>query len=378
MKKPIEPHVSNLMDSLRGVSALIVAFAHAFQIFCLPYFGLYGFPHLFTSALATYAVVVFFIVSGFMIFLSVENHSDKFGFKVLEFFKARLIRIYPPLILSLVICIAVYQIMTRFNINGAESFRLGGELYLAREKVSFEWGSFISTLLLIYNIIPNAPPALLINGPLWTLSYEWWFYLLTMFIVNAISNKKIVCWLPVIIIAIFFFLAGSLLWKLLLIWCSGYFLGYLYKSKKLYRKTFDRIIYLSIVLCIICIFLIGKSNTFLCLAEPLQRYGKDGATIMMFVGLILTAIIGLVISQQINLNFLRKTARYSYTLYLIHFPIFLIMFGLLHEYLIHYSWKLSLLVGIFSTLIAIAVAYKFSLLVENRQLMDKYLKRLFH
>ena len=87
MKTTLDPNVSDLMDVLRGASALIVAFAHSFQIFVLPYFGLYGFPHLFTSWLATYAVVTFFIVSGFMIRLSVSNHSDENGFNIIKFFK---------------------------------------------------------------------------------------------------------------------------------------------------------------------------------------------------------------------------------------------------------------------------------------------------
>jgi hypothetical protein len=48
----IDPAASQLMDSLRGWSALVVASAHASQVFLLPKFGLYGLPHPFSSWLA--------------------------------------------------------------------------------------------------------------------------------------------------------------------------------------------------------------------------------------------------------------------------------------------------------------------------------------
>jgi peptidoglycan/LPS O-acetylase OafA/YrhL len=158
MKIALEPNVSELMDGLRGTSALIVAFVHSFQIFVLPYFGLYGFPHLLTSWLATYAIVTFFIVSGFMICLSVSNHSDENGFKTLKFFKARVLRIYPPLLASLFLCVMIFLLMNVFQIHGSESFRLGGELFVSREKVQMEWERFIPTLFLIYNVIPGSSP----------------------------------------------------------------------------------------------------------------------------------------------------------------------------------------------------------------------------
>jgi peptidoglycan/LPS O-acetylase OafA/YrhL len=55
----IDDTTSSFMDSLRGVSALLVAIVHTFQIFVLPYFGLGSASHIVTSLLATYAVIVF-------------------------------------------------------------------------------------------------------------------------------------------------------------------------------------------------------------------------------------------------------------------------------------------------------------------------------
>lgn len=100
-------NVIDLMSSIRGIAALIVAAVHTFQVFTLPYFGLYGPAHLTTSFLATYAVIAFFIVSGFMIYLSISRHKDDCGlFDMKSFFLARAFRIYPPLLASVIIYIS--------------------------------------------------------------------------------------------------------------------------------------------------------------------------------------------------------------------------------------------------------------------------------
>lgn len=306
MKTTLEPNVSDLMDALRGGSALIVAFVHSFQIFCLPYFGLYGFPHLFTSWLATYAVVTFFIVSGFMICLSVSNHSDAHGFKITKFLKARFLRIYPPLLASLLLCVSIFLLMDYFQMHGSESFRLGGELFVSREKVQIEWERLIPTLLLIYSIVPGSPPPLSINGPLWTLSYEWWFYLFAMLVVHAAVNKT--SWLrvvPVILLLALFWRspAGLLLWVFLLIWGSGYLLAHLYKSEKLLEPRFLFILLLSAAICILGIIAVGGENSLIYLAEPLQRYGNPGHKTMMFFGFLLTILIGFMIRKKLTYDF---------------------------------------------------------------------------
>ena len=107
-----------------GGSALVVAYVHGFQVFCLLYFGLYGFPHLASSWMACYAVIVFFIVSGFMIAVSVRRHTNANGFWAAAFFRARALRIYPPLLVSVLLCLLIYAVMLGFGIHGIETFRL--------------------------------------------------------------------------------------------------------------------------------------------------------------------------------------------------------------------------------------------------------------
>src|SRR4030095_736591 len=95
----IDAATSNLMDGLRGLSAMIVACVHGFQVFVLPYFGVGSPSHTLTSLLATHAVTIVFIINGFMIYISPLRHRSADGsFQSEKFAEARILRIYPPLI----------------------------------------------------------------------------------------------------------------------------------------------------------------------------------------------------------------------------------------------------------------------------------------
>lgn len=363
-------NVMDLMSSIRGVAAIVVATVHAFQIFTLPYFGLYGKAHLATSFLATYAVIAFFIVSGFMIFLSLSRHRDGDGFfDVLGFFSARIFRIYPPLVASILISFAVFVIVTSFDLHGAQSFRLGDELFLSRERVNFEWDRLVPTLLLIYNVFPSTTPPLSINGPLWTLAYEWWFYIFAMACAGVRSCRPVLFgWLPLCALIIVFFRqpSGVLFWVFFIVWHAGFLLGYLYLRGSLHMDSFFRNSVLLLCACVLCIFVVGDGQPIKYLIEPLQRLGKRAHYVMLFVALILTIALGVAIRCKLQWRLLVGTSRYSYTLYLVHFPLLLLAFSLMHPIVYTMGWIESSLVGFFALCIIICACSKLAKIVENR------------
>src|ERR1700749_220986 len=90
----VDPKTSEIMGALRGISALVVACVHAYQIFLIPYFGLGSPSHVITGLLATHAVTTFFVASGFMICVSVFRHRNDDGtFRGRAFAEARILRI---------------------------------------------------------------------------------------------------------------------------------------------------------------------------------------------------------------------------------------------------------------------------------------------
>lgn len=148
---------SVILDSFRIFPALIVLIYHMFMHF-LPL-------HSFTASLAKCAhagVVVFFVLSGYVIAYTAiqKNRGGK------QYMLARFSRLYSIVIPALAIT-ALAEIIVLFispEISGSMSRGMTLPRYMLSALLSNElW--FISA----------APP---INGPLWSLSYEFWYYVI--------------------------------------------------------------------------------------------------------------------------------------------------------------------------------------------------------
>ena len=91
MNYKIDKKDSEWLDAVRGFSAIVVLVAHINQVYNLPIVGLNGFMHLFFGIAARYAVISFFVLSGFLITTSIlKNISNNKRFDALDFFKRRL------------------------------------------------------------------------------------------------------------------------------------------------------------------------------------------------------------------------------------------------------------------------------------------------
>ncbi|MEM6272046.1 MAG: acyltransferase [Bacteroidota bacterium] len=105
------------------------------------------------------AVLVFFVLSGFVIYYSSLGRRPEMPFR--RFFIKRFRRIYPPFLLVLALGYLLKSIVE----GGATDPRwdeLLGNLFMLQDKNSA--GSWFYPYLG--------------NSPLWSLSYEWWFYML--------------------------------------------------------------------------------------------------------------------------------------------------------------------------------------------------------
>jgi peptidoglycan/LPS O-acetylase OafA/YrhL len=363
------------MDVLRGVSALVVAVVHAFQIFIIPYCGYWTYPHLLTSLVATYAIVAFFIVSGFMIHLSVRRHRANGGFNSYGFARARILRIYPPLIVAILITIVVYLVISGFALHGSESYRLGGELNVVRESATLEWSAIPSTFFLLYGAVPEAPPPLNMDGALWTLGYEWWFYILaflTARLLNGINWRTIV---PLVLVVLMLIYGRNIMFlQFLLIWASGFALGFFYARGLIFAKRAGGLIFLlAAVLLVVAVF-VGRLNLGSLILTPL--YSEASNWIMTITGMIFTLGIGLIIrridASDICLpRLLTGTASFSYTIYVIHYPLLLLSYSLLHPLTHGKSWMVAALAAFGATVVITFLAERLSRIVENRALLSR-------
>ncbi|MFI6449168.1 acyltransferase family protein [Kitasatospora sp. NPDC050543] len=136
------------LDALRGIAALVVACYHFNVPFLIPYGTWVGdrFDY------GIFAVVLFFLVSGYIVPASLERRGDVRGFWV-----GRLFRIYPVLIVIIVASLAVLP-----------------RAYAAVQGYAFDH-SLLATAangLMLHEML--AVPSVL--GVMWTLSYEMVFY----------------------------------------------------------------------------------------------------------------------------------------------------------------------------------------------------------
>jgi peptidoglycan/LPS O-acetylase OafA/YrhL len=376
----IDAATSNLMDGLRGLSAMIVACVHGFQVFVLPYFGVGSPSHILTSLLATHAVTMFFIVSGFMIYVSTLRHRNADGsFQSEKFAEARILRIYPPLIAAIVITVLVYLVIQLLGLHGRESFRLGGELFVARERATLEWSALPSTFFLLYGAVPGAPPPLNMDGPLWTLGYEWWFYILIFLSARLWNGWSFSTLLPLAAVSVMLLYGCNTLFLwFFLIWLSGFWLGYLYINGQLFTDKFWLRAAALTVSALIMMFVMGHGHLVKDLLYPFDT--PSAQRMMVIVGILLTLAVSVLIrcatSSDLRIpESISGMARFSYTLYVIHYPLLLLSFSLLHPLLHNRGWMISL-IAVTAVLAPITyIASKVALLVENRRLLSRLVPR---
>ena len=118
-------------------------------------------PFKYLFSLAQEAVMVFFMLSGFVVSWSVQSSRSPWCFR--RYFFKRFIRIYSVWFFAMVflwiLCFA------------------SGD-----SKVSVDYLDFIFNLLMLQDFTYGKPAVLaeplLGNTPLWSLHYEWWFYML--------------------------------------------------------------------------------------------------------------------------------------------------------------------------------------------------------
>lgn len=163
------------LEAIRGFCALYVVLFHLLpqKIFIL------GVNIGFIFRFGSEAVIMFFILSGFVIKYSWEKSIDQ-SFK--NYFLRRFIRIYIPLFF---IFLLGYSI---------KSYTEGG---LADP----EWNTLLGNIFMLQDVIslkPNVISAVYMgNGVLWSLSYEWWFYMLFIVLSNNIAPSKINSWVTI-------------------------------------------------------------------------------------------------------------------------------------------------------------------------------------
>lgn len=173
-----KPHY-DLLDGLRGVAALLVVWYHVFEGYAFA-----GGTLIETFNHGYLAVDFFFILSGFVISYAYDDRWNK-SLTMKDFFKRRLIRLHPMVIMGAVL--------------GAITFIIQGGV---------QWdGTHIATSLVMLALlctmffIPAVPGAnyevrgngemFPLNGPAWSLFFEYIGNILYALFIRRLSNKAL-------------------------------------------------------------------------------------------------------------------------------------------------------------------------------------------
>ena len=171
-----KPHY-NLLDGLRGVAALMVIWYHVFEGYAFA-----GGTMIETFNHGYLAVDFFFILSGFVIGYAYDDRWGK-NFTMKDFFKRRLIRLHPMVIMGAIIGAVTFCIQGCVQWDGTP---------IALSMVML---SLLCTMLFIpavpgvgYEVRGNGEMFPL-NGPCWSLFFEYIGNILYALFIRRLSNK---------------------------------------------------------------------------------------------------------------------------------------------------------------------------------------------
>jgi len=168
---PLDPRLRrNNFDLLRFVFSFVVFLVHAHALSGVPELAI--FSRYLSSEIA---VKSFFVVSGFLIFMSYENSGS-----VSAYFGKRIRRIYPAYVFVILASVLLGAVFSSYGLS---------------EYLSFPLLKYLAANLLFLNFLqPNLPGLFqhnllqAVNGALWTLKIEVMFYLLVPLAVMAFGR----------------------------------------------------------------------------------------------------------------------------------------------------------------------------------------------
>lgn len=207
------------LDLVRYLAALLVMVGHARGYF-FPNYAELATPNVLTKAfylvtgLQHEAVVLFFVVSGFLVGGSAWTAFSADRFNATRYLASRFARIYLVFVPGLALAIVIHAIGTQF-FPGSRSFGALPEqawtLNMALCHLGCLQGIYCSVFVG--------------NAPLWSLGYEWVLYLGAALVLAIAFAPVRPAWRVVAMFLLgamaFAILPGHLLWSLVAVWVIG-------------------------------------------------------------------------------------------------------------------------------------------------------------
>jgi len=174
---------SDFLNASRWIAAFFVVLGHVYHISIANYYQV-AHPNLFLRGVnflgefGYMAVIVFFVISGFLVGGRIIINFKKKSFSVTDYFVHRFSRIYtvliPALIIGLILdCLGIVFFNTSGIYNHPEYFYTNPFGNDITKHLGFI--TFVGNVLQLQTIDVSSLGS---NGPLWSLANEWWYYVL--------------------------------------------------------------------------------------------------------------------------------------------------------------------------------------------------------
>ena len=157
------------IDIVRAMSILMILFYHGW-VLCGSWALGVDVLTLFIKLSGEIGVTIFFLISGYGIYLSINNMDTANDLSFKKFIIKRIIRIGPSYWLSLIVAILF----------------MDGAYYLSKQGTM----NIVSHFLLIHNLFPEFHGA--INGALWTMGVIFQFYVFAILLYKGVKKNKYV------------------------------------------------------------------------------------------------------------------------------------------------------------------------------------------
>jgi peptidoglycan/LPS O-acetylase OafA/YrhL len=315
-------YASVSLDAVRGLAALAVLVDHSRNLTFVDFpqatsHHMLWFPFYALCTAGHQAVVIFFVLSGYLISGSIFRmiRSDSWSWKT--YLTHRLIRLWIVLIPGLLLCalwdgIGLHSHLAPLLYAGASGTHMMGDV-----SVSYTFPAFFKNLLFLQTILS---PTFGSDVSLWSLANEFWYYMLFPLGLFALLPRT-----PLIsrlihgglFLLIAWFVGRGILFNML-IWLAGTLLAILPV-----RITSSRT---ALVASAIYIPVFFGMNRYL----PLSPLALD-YLLTVFTFAFLWILIGLrkESQQSLAVTFSRDLSRLSFTLYVGHVPLCMLLAALL-------------------------------------------------
>ncbi len=276
----------NNFDFIRFLAALLVVFSHSYQVTG----NIKNEPLMVFSKgyiyLGTFSVIVFFMISGFLITQSYSNSRS-----LRSFIMSRVLRIYPGLIGA--VLVTVFLIGPIFTLGSLNAYFSGKETYL------YLLNSFCLAIQFHVTNLFTRNPIHVVNGCLWSLPFELSCYWFLAFIGQLKGLKIINSILILLLLIVMYYFIGWDVWKNVVLYTFFFLSGSTYY---IFRKRIILNKYLSIILLLILIVVFSLN---------INRHIKD-----MAVAITLPYIIISFAYTKSFLNNFSKYGDFSYGIYI--------------------------------------------------------------